>query len=78
MRVRLDEDMLKRIATMTRGEYYQARNAVDLKTVYQQLTARFLLEKKRSTELTAIFVATGAALAMLGALLSVFWFNRIL
>lgn len=78
MRVRLDEDMLKRIATMTRGEYYQARNAMDLKTVYRQLTARFLLEKKRSTELTAIFVAAGAALAMLGALLSVFWYNRIL
>ena len=76
--MRLDEDTLKKIATTTHGEYFQARNAVDLKTIYRQLSARFLLEKKRSTEVTAVFVAIGAALALLGALLSVFWFNRIL
>jgi Ca-activated chloride channel family protein len=78
MRVRLDEDMLKKIATMTGGDYFQARNAADLKTIYRHLNVRLGLEKKRSTEVTAIFVAIGAALAILGAMLSLFWFNRIL
>ena len=78
MRVRLDEDVMKRIATLTNGEYFQARNAADLKSVYGYLTARLALEKKRSTEVTALFVALGAALAAVGATLSVFWFNRIL
>jgi Ca-activated chloride channel family protein len=78
MRVRLDEGTLKKIATMTHGDYFQASSAADLKAVYRKLTAKFLLEKKRSTEVTALFVAVGAVLALLGALLSVFWFNRIL
>jgi Ca-activated chloride channel family protein len=78
MRVRLDEDILKKIATMTRGEYFQARSAADLKSIYRHVNARLVLEKKRSMEVTAIFVAAGAALAMLGAMLSLFWFNRIL
>jgi Ca-activated chloride channel family protein len=78
MRVRLDEDLMKRIATLTQGDYFQARNAADLKAVYGYLSARLALEKKRSTEITALFVALGATLATLGAMLSLFWFNRIL
>ena len=78
MRVRLDEDTLKKIAALTRGEYFQARNAADLKSIYKHLNAKLVLERKRSTEITALFVAIGAGLAMLGAILSLFWFNRIL
>jgi Ca-activated chloride channel family protein len=78
MRVRLDDEVLRKIATMTRGEYLHASNAAELKKVYRQLTTRLVLEKKRSTEVTAVFVALGALFAMLGAILSVFWFNRIL
>jgi len=78
MRVRLDEEMLRKVATATRGEYFQARNAADLKKVYGQISTRFAMEKRRSSEVTAVFVAIGAALAMLGAILSMFWFSRIL
>ena len=78
MRVRLDEETLKKAAMTTRGEYFQARNTADLKKVHGQLSTRFAMEKRRSSELTAIFVALGAALAMLGAILSMFWFSRIL
>jgi Ca-activated chloride channel family protein len=78
MRVRLDEDTLKKISTMTGGDYFQAKNAGDLKSIYKYLNAKLALEKKRSTEVTALFVAIGAGLAMLGAILSMFWFNRIL
>ena len=77
MRVRLDEETLKNVANMTRGQYFYAGNASDLKKVYQALNSRFVLEKKE-TEVTALFSALAALLAVISALLSLLWFNRIL
>lgn len=77
MRVRLDEETLKTVANMTRGQYFYAGNAAQLKQVYQGLNSRFVLEKKE-TEVTAIFSALAALLAVVAALLSMLWFNRIL
>jgi Ca-activated chloride channel family protein len=76
MRVRLDEDTLKAVATNTLGEYYYAGTAEDLKQVYQSLSSRMVVERKE-TELSALFAAVGALLAMLSAGLSVFWFGRV-
>jgi Ca-activated chloride channel family protein len=77
IRVRLDEDALKVVADLTRGEYFFAGNAIDLKKVYEALTTRLVMEKKH-TEVTALFSAIAAALAMVSAALSMLWFNRIL
>ena len=77
MRVRLDEETLKAIADITRGEYFYAGTATDLKKVYQSLNSRLVLEKKQ-TEIGALFSAAAAIIAVLSALLSVLWFNRIL
>jgi Ca-activated chloride channel family protein len=77
MRVRLDEESLKKIAELTQGEYYHAGTAADLKKVYQTLSARLVFET-RETEITALFSAAAAVLALLAALLSVLWYNRIL
>jgi Ca-activated chloride channel homolog len=77
MRVRLDEETLKKIAELTQGEYYYAGTAADLKKVYQTLSARLVFET-RETEITALFSATAAVLALAAALLSVLWYNRIL
>ena len=77
MRVRLDEASLKAIANMTRGEYFYAGTATDLKKVYQSLNSRLVLEKKE-TEITALFSAAAAVIALVAALLSLLWFNRIL
>jgi Ca-activated chloride channel family protein len=76
MRVRLDEDTLKGVANITRGQYFYAGNATELKKVYQSLNSRFVLEKKE-TEVTALFSALAAVLAVISALLSLTWFNRI-
>jgi len=76
MRVRLDEETLKQIANITHAEYFYAGNAVDLKKVYQVLNARLVLERKK-TEVTALFSALAAALAVLSAALSLAWFHRI-
>ena len=77
MRVRLDEETLKTIANVTHGEYFYAGTAADLKKVYETLNSRLVVEKKE-TEITALFAALGALLAVLAAGLSLFWFNRIL
>jgi Ca-activated chloride channel family protein len=77
MRVRLDEDALKAIADLTRGEYFHAGNAPDLKKIYQALNAKLVMEKKE-TEITALFAAVAAQLMLLAGLLSLLWFNRIL
>ena len=77
MRVRLDEETLKAIASMTRGEYFYAGSAGDLKKVYDSLNARFLLEKKEM-EISALFAAGAAVFALVSALLSLLWFNRVL
>ena len=46
MRVRLDEETLKTIANMTRGEYFYAGTAADLKKVYESLNSRFCTGKE--------------------------------
>ncbi len=77
MHVRLDEETLKTIADVTRGEYFYAGNAPDLKKVYQTLNAKLVLEN-RKTEVTALFAAAAALIVVFSALLSLLWFNRIL
>lgn len=77
MRVRLDEDALKTIAGVTNAEYFYAGSAPDLTKVYKTLNSKFVLEKK-TTEITALFSAVAAVLALSSALLSTLWFNRII
>ena len=77
MRVRLDEEALKAIADLTRAEYFYAGTALDLKTVYENLRSKLVMEKKE-TEITALFSALAAAAVLLSATLSLLWFNRVL
>ena len=77
MRVRLDEETLKAVATQTAAEYFYAGTATDLKKVYETLSSRLTVEKKE-TEISALFAMAAALLALLSAGLSLLWFNRIL
>lgn len=77
MRVKLDEETLKAIATKTQAEYFYAGTAADLKKVYTTLSSRLSMEK-RETEVSGLFALAAALLAMLSAGLSMLWFNRIL
>ena len=76
MRVRLDEETLKKISLLTQGEYFYAGTAEDLKKVYEGLSSKMVVERKE-TEITAVFAAVGALLAVVAAGLSVWWFGRV-
>lgn len=76
MRVRLDEDTLKAISTMTRANYFYAGTAEDLKQVYDNLSNHLVVET-HETEVSSLFAACGALLAVLAAGLSLWWFGRV-
>ena len=78
MRVRLDEEALKKIADVTGGEYFPAADAAALKRVYQLLSTKLSFERQQPTEITAVVALIGAAFALCGAFLSLWWFSRIL
>lgn len=73
--VRLDEDTLKTVASITGAEYYYAGTAADLRKVYERLMLKFSLERKE-TEIGALFSAAAAMLLVLAAVLSMLWFRR--
>jgi len=77
MRAQLDEDTLKKIADMTRGKYFHATSAEDLKAVYDVLSRQLVVEM-REMEITSFFAALAAALMLAAAGLSLAWFHRIL
>ena len=77
MRVRLDEETLKKVALQTQGAYFYAGTAEDLKKVYESLSSRLTVEKKE-TEVSGLLALLAAVLALLSAGLSLFWFKRIL
>ena len=74
--VRLDEETLKAVADLTRGEYFYAGTAADLTKVYQSLNSRLILERK-SLEITSLFAAVAALLIVVALTLSLVWFNRV-
>ena len=77
MRVALDEAGLKTVADVTRGEYFQAGDAAELKRIYQSMSSRFVMEKKEM-EIGALFAAAAAVFALLAAGLSLAWYGRVL
>lgn len=75
MYMSFDESTLVDIARRTQGEYFRAGSEDDLHQVYRELNTRFVLERSE-TELTAVFAAVAALLALLSAVLSLLWVHR--
>ena len=68
-RTAIDEDTLKRIASMTGGEYYTATSAGELESVFRNLPT-YLIMKHDIMEISVAFVALGALLAASAVVLS--------
>jgi Ca-activated chloride channel family protein len=73
--MRFDEEALKAIAGITQAEYFHATSAAELGKTYEKLNARFVLDRKE-IEVTALFSAVAALLALVAAALSLRWFRR--
>jgi Ca-activated chloride channel homolog len=74
--VRLDEETLKAVADITRGEYFYAGSSEDLKKVYKRLTTQLVLEKE-NTQIGFIFAAAAAVFMIAALVLSLMWFGRL-
>lgn len=70
-----DESTLRSVAMLTEGEYFAAGSSADLKQVYRQLSARFVLERKE-IEISALLAAASASLLVVACALSLLWFRR--
>jgi Ca-activated chloride channel family protein len=73
--VRLDEETLKSVAEVTRGEYFNAGTAAGLRKVYQQLNSRLVLERK-NVEITSLITMAAALLVVIALGLSLYWSSR--
>ena len=71
-----EEESLKRIASMTDGEYFHASDPNKLHGVYQRLSQSSRWER-RETEVSAVFAALGGMLLVLAAILSLAWHGRL-
>jgi Ca-activated chloride channel family protein len=77
MRVRLDEEALKKIADITLGDYFRANDALDLRRIYKELSSRLTLERRQLTEVTAVFALAGCVLVIVAAAVSLARTGRI-
>jgi Ca-activated chloride channel homolog len=67
MRVKLEDEALKKISAITQGEYFRADSAEALKSIYDKLGYRLRFEKRAMSEVTAHV----SVLALLLVLISV-------
>lgn len=70
--LRLDEEALKQMASISTGEYQHAGSSADLRKVYEGFNTKFSMERKE-TEVGALFSAGAALLIVLAAFLSLRW-----
>jgi Ca-activated chloride channel homolog len=68
----IDELTLKNVSNLTGGAYYPASSAADLQQVFQHLPT-YLIVKHETSEVSALFTACAALLAVLAIALSLAW-----
>jgi Ca-activated chloride channel family protein len=75
--VPVDRSTLKKIADETGGSYSEAASATQLQKVYAHLGSQIGFTTQPE-DISSWFVRTGVLLALLGAVLSLVWTNRLL
>jgi Ca-activated chloride channel family protein len=73
---RLDEAMLKQIAQISDGSYFNAQNQQELLSIYENLEPALAL-KPEKTEITAILAGAGILVMLIAGTLSLVWFSRV-
>jgi Ca-activated chloride channel family protein len=79
MRVKLEDEALKKVANITQGAYYRADSTEGLAKIYDQLGYRLRFEKKRAlSEITSYVALLGMVLILLACLRNFSRFGRII
>jgi Ca-activated chloride channel family protein len=73
---RLDEALLRQIALLTDGAYYNAATEQDLRAVYNQLNPQLTL-KPETMEVTSILAGMSVLVLLMGGVFSLLWFGRL-
>jgi Ca-activated chloride channel homolog len=72
----LDEAMLKQIASLTDGAYFNAASEQDLDAIYENIDPQLSI-KPEKIEVTSIFAGAGILFLLVGAAFSLVWFSRL-
>ena len=73
---RLDEDLLNGIATVTDGTYFHAEDAESLREIYDTIDLKLTSEAEK-TEVTGAVTGISVLLLVVGGVLSLLWFGRL-
>jgi Ca-activated chloride channel homolog len=71
-----DRDTLRQIARISRGQFFEARDAAQLDSVYERLGSR-VSKRDEQREITAAFAAMAGLLLLGGGTMSLRWFGRL-
>lgn len=77
-RVRLEEELLKAIATETAADYFGAASLDELHRIYQNMGKTIVFRQQRQTEITGAFLLLAAALLGLGSAISLVRSGRVI
>jgi Ca-activated chloride channel family protein len=66
MRVKLEDEALKKVSAITQGEYFKADSTQALKNIYDKLGHRLRFEKRAMSEVTAYVSMLGLLLVLAG------------
>lgn len=72
----LDEQTLTQIASVTNGTYFNAQDSATLAQIYRSIDLRTVTDPK-VTELTALFAGVSTVLLLVGGVMSMLWFGRL-
>ncbi len=72
----LDEATLQQIADLTDGDYYNAENEEELRTIYENLDPQ-LVVKPEEMEVTSLLAGASILIFLLGGACSLVWFSRL-
>jgi Ca-activated chloride channel family protein len=72
----LNEPLLQQVADITKGAYFRAEDAAQLRSIYDSLDTRLVVEPQR-IEITALFAGASILLLVLGGLSSLVWLGRL-
>ena len=78
MRVKLEDEALKKVANITQGTYYRADSTEGLAKIYDQLGYRLRFEKRALSEITSYLALLGMAFILMTCLRNFSRFGRII